>query len=375
MADDTPLDFSITKDPAVQAILSSPALMTLKPDDPQTYRYFGLKSGEGSQKDLIPADQLNFGHQILDALSGGRYLQKERALGKEQKALDAAIIAHQLGYMQSVASAPPSFQAAQEQNPLAYQLSGIQPPLGQNVFPALPIEQMSKLIAAGVPGHIFPTQDVVTSEYPKISAPLEPPQAAAYGGAVKQVPELMASLLGREPKAPTFHYTTMVNPATGKEEEARIGVGGEVQFFGLKGSEEAKQAKKNAEALELRKQSEAEAKTRIGRALSIAGFKESPFDAAGNLDLGRLLAPGAVDMEKALYWAKSAIEEPGLSSGVRTQLRHFYKQVKDASTQSVKPPLDVSTIEVPQDRVEEYKKLRQSGKSQEQAIKQRGLIK
>ena len=89
-------------------------------------------------------------------------------------------------------------------------------------------------------------------------------------------------------------------------------------------------------ALEVKREVEAEAKTRISRAFAFAGFKDSPFDAAGNIDVAKLLTPGAVDMDKLMYWAETAINEPGLSQPVKTQLQFFFNQIEKASAQTKK---------------------------------------
>ena len=144
---------------------------------------------------------------------------------------------------------------------------------------------------------------------------------------------------GEKTEKPSFHFTTMVNPATGVDEEVKINpLTNEKTFLGPKGSPEAAKAKKDAQSLEARREVENEAKTRIGRAMGFAGFKESPFDAAGNIDIARLLAPGAVDLDKLMYWAQSAIDEPGLQKPVKVQLQHFLKQIKDEMGRAKKAP-------------------------------------
>lgn len=135
---------------------------------------------------------------------------------------------------------------------------------------------------------------------------------------------------GEKQEKPSYHYTTMLNPDSGVEEEVRIDVAGNKQFLGPKGSPEAAKAKKQTHDLEYRREVENEAKTRIGRAFAFAGFKESPFDATGNIDVARLLAPGAVDLDNLMYWAESAINEPKLQKDVKIQLQHFLTQIKDA---------------------------------------------
>ena len=142
-----------------------------------------------------------------------------------------------------------------------------------------------------------------------------------------------------KPDKPAYHFTTLFNPSTGREEEVKINsTTNETTFLGPKGSPEAAKAKKAAGDLEQRREVENEAKTRIGRAFGFAGFKESPFDAAGNIDIARLLAPGAMDLDKLTYWAQSAIDEPGLQKPVKVQLEHFLKQIKDAAGRAKKAP-------------------------------------
>ena len=165
-------------------------------------------------------------------------------------------------------------------------------------------------------------------------------EQATKGQIVLPGQQFLPTLLAKsaKPEKPSYHYTTMFNPKSGVEEEVRIDMAGNKEFFGPKGSPEAAEAKKAGHALEWRKEVESEAKTRIGRAFAFAGFKESPFDATGNLDIARLLAPGAVDLDSLMYWAESAINEPKLNKDVKIQLKHFLTQIKDAAGRKKKAP-------------------------------------
>ena len=208
--------------------------------------------------------------------------------------------------------------------------------------PRRPEEQFQPLTAPIQPGQVIgmdPTKFNPQSKLTPFQSGLL--EEAGKGQIVLPGQQFFPTTLAKEtkPDKPSYHFTTMFNPSTGREEEVKVNSGtNEMTFLGPKGSPEAAKAKKATHDLEYRKEVENEAKTRIGRAFGFAGFKESPFDAAGNIDIARLLAPGAMDLDKLTYWAQSAIDEPGLQKPVKVQLEHFLKQIKDAAGRAKKAP-------------------------------------
>lgn len=89
-----------------------------------------------------------------------------------------------IGESAKLSGAPSTFGEAQQQNPTAFGLSGIQPPL-----------QQQQMLGPPAPGQA----EMPSLQVPNMSAPLARPQAAAYMGALGQVPAAVA----KRPTAPT----------------------------------------------------------------------------------------------------------------------------------------------------------------------------